>query len=162
LAVIPIKLPSLCDRAEDIEILVDYFLHRLSADLGRPAPAISREAVDKILQHNWPGNVRELENCLRRAVSLCHKHELAYDDITFLASGSTNDRQPARERLNPGGSRGKGLLDDNQRVVIRRALDEHNWNFTQTAQELGIGRTTLWRKVKKYKLKRSSSEETKA
>ncbi len=154
LAVIPLDVPGLNRRPEDIEILTDYFIRRVAGELDRPVPTISHEAVQKLQGYQWPNNVRELENCLRRAVSLCRENHLGLEDITFV-----NDNGSAPEtrlRLVAPMTGHNGLLDDSQRSIIRTALDENNWNFTQTANELGIGRTTLWRKVKKYQLKRSA------
>ena len=152
LNVIPLVLPTLKERAEDVEILTDYFLRRIAKEIGKPALTISREAVDKLQSHSWPGNIRELENTLKRAAALCSSQNLEAHDITFVAtddSAGTFNR-PTRTTLQLKGH----LLDNNQRTLIVRALDENNWNYTKTAEELGIGRTTLWRKIKKYDLKR--------
>ncbi|HOP08280.1 MAG TPA: sigma 54-interacting transcriptional regulator [candidate division Zixibacteria bacterium] len=160
LSVIPIKMATLAERSEDIEILTDYFLRRICRDLDRPTLFITREAVDRLLAYSWPGNVRELENCLRRAATLCKDDTLDVRDITFLGVEGPSIEEHYDVMNTRVVDRGKrGLLDTNQRSVIEQALDENDWNFTQTAQELGIGRTTLWRKVKKYKLTRSSSLE---
>ncbi len=158
LDVVTLKLPALTERPEDIEILTRHFLTRISRQMKRPTLGISRVAVDKLMRHSWPGNVRELENCLRRGAALCHKNELRVEDITFIASGAPVEPQRA-EPSEPIETPRNGLLDDGQRSIIVRALHENDWNFTQTAQELGIGRTTLWRKVRKYQLKRDSAME---
>jgi len=164
LNVIPLNLPTLKERVEDVEILTEYFLRRIGAEIGKPHLTISREAVDKLLAHTWPGNIRELENTLKRAAALCNGTHLEATDIMLI----TSDQQtPAR----PSGPtkvtlRVKGnLLDHSQRQLIVRALHENNWNYTRTASELGIGRTTLWRKIKRYDLRRElvasmESEET--
>ncbi len=152
LSVIPIEIPPLADRMEDVEILAEYFLRRIAARMNRGGLSISRLAVEKLLNHGWPGNVRELENSLRRAAALCRDGQIEAADITFI-TGDARGLEPARTSVTIKG-RTNGLLDDSQRSLIARALDDNNWNFTQTAQELGIGRTTLWRKVKKYQLKK--------
>jgi len=154
LSVLPIKVPSLAERVEDVELLADYFLRKTAHEAGRGEIGISRGAVDLLTRHQWPGNVRELENTLRRAATLCRNSFIDTADIAFI---STDDRQTESEGPHKTTIKKKtGLLDDNQRNVIARALDENDWNFTQTALELGIGRTTLWRKVKKYDLKRET------
>ncbi|MBI5266977.1 MAG: sigma-54-dependent Fis family transcriptional regulator [candidate division Zixibacteria bacterium] len=153
LDVIPLQLPSLTDRLEDIEILTDYFLRRIAFELGRPSITITRQAVDKLLSHRWPGNVRELENTLKRGAALCTSNQLDVADIIFVASDrsmppvSTAPVEGNRQLVLKG-----GLLDSTQRAAIVKALEDNRWNFTRTAQALGIGRTTLWRKVKKYDL----------
>ncbi|MCK4607035.1 MAG: sigma-54-dependent Fis family transcriptional regulator [candidate division Zixibacteria bacterium] len=152
LSVIPVEIPPLAERMEDVEILAEYFLRRIAAETNRAGLSISRQAVEKLLGHVWPGNVRELENSLRRAAALCRNNQVEAEDITFIA-GDSRGLELARTSMTIRG-RKNGLLDDSQRSLIARALDDNNWNFTQTAQELGIGRTTLWRKVKKYQLKK--------
>ncbi|MEW5797134.1 MAG: sigma-54 dependent transcriptional regulator [Candidatus Zixiibacteriota bacterium] len=153
LNVIPLSLPALKERIEDVEILTDYFLRRIAAEIGRPSLTISREAVDKLLGHSWPGNVRELENTLKRAAALCSSTHLEASDIMFIVSDDNRAQQvsgPTKSSLRLKGN----LLDHNQRRLIIQALTENNWNYTRTASELGIGRTTLWRKIKRYDLKR--------
>ena len=153
LNVIPLNLPTLKERVEDVEVLTNYFLRRVAAEIGKPTLTISREAVDKMRSHSWPGNIRELENTLKRAAALCSGTHLEVDDLTFIASddgGSQTPSGPTRTSLKIKGN----LLDSNQRNLIVRALNDNNWNYTKTAGELGIGRTTLWRKIKKYDLKR--------
>ncbi|MBU8934655.1 MAG: sigma-54 dependent transcriptional regulator [candidate division Zixibacteria bacterium] len=157
LSTVTIELPSLIDRADDIEILIDNFLHTIASENEEPAKTITRTAVDRLLHHSWPGNVRELENTIRRAFALCNGDQMETDDISFVGSGS--DTRP-RTTSEPVRRTTVSRLDDNQRSLIQRALVENDWNYTQTAQELGIGRTTLWRKVKKFNLKRDAETAT--
>lgn len=151
LNVIPINLPPLVERAEDIEMLIDYFLRKISHEMkGRPM-TISRQAVDKLLSHHWPGNVRELENTLKRGAALCTGNQVEAGDIMFIAGEKPEpapQTTPTKVTLTMRG----GRLDSEQRTLILKTLSENSWNFTRTAQELGIGRTTLWRKIKKYNL----------
>lgn len=153
---IKLSLPSLSRRSEDIELLCEYFLRRLPTDTNPTAPGISRDAIEKLLLHDWPGNVRELETCLSRAATLCRTDILQPEDITFATKTGQSEGRREIRILNT--RRRSGLLDDTQRSIIARALNDNNWNFTQTAQELGIGRTTLWRKVKKYQLTQEQAE----
>lgn len=146
LNVIPLNLPPLRERREDIEMLTDYFLRRIAAEIGKAPHAITRRAIEKLLSHEWPGNVRELENTLKRGVALCQAEQLDLDDIMFIRNESTIEA-PSFGMV----PRGR-LMDATQRQTILRALSDNNWNYTQTAQALGIGRTTLWRKMKKYEL----------
>lgn len=153
LNVIPLNLPTLKARAEDVEILTDYFLRRIASEIGRPSLTISRQAIDKMRSHTWPGNIRELENTLKRAAVLCTSDHLEIGDIMFIASEddtTSTASGPTRISLQIKGN----LLDNNQRTLIVRALNDNNWNYTKTATELGIGRTTLWRKIKKYDLRK--------
>ena len=154
LGVLPIRVPSLAERVEDIELLADYFLRKIAHETGGVEIGITRGAADKLVKHNWPGNVRELENTLRRAATLCRENLIDVPDIAFVrASGHGAETEgPHKTTFR----KRTGLLDDHQRDVIVNALQENDWNFTQTAQELGIGRTTLCRKVKKYDLKKET------
>ena len=154
LNVIPLELPPLTKRPEDIEILTDYFLRKIAAELKKTSITISRRAVEALLRHDWPGNVRELENTLKRGAALCQTNSLEHDDIVFVGGddrASLSSRQSGKYKITLKSGK---LLQHSQRDVILRALNDHNWNFTKTASELGIGRTTLWRKVKKYDLSR--------
>ena len=161
LNVIPLNPPSLADRLEDLEILTDYFMRQITVRMGRPTPSISIEAMDKLRSHTWPGNVRELENTLKRAIALTRNETIEASDIAFIGSAQPFiNRSPVESTTAPVNSEQAGLLDQSQRSVIIAALEENNWNFTQTAQELGIGRTTLWRKVKKFQLKRNEDVAT--
>ncbi len=151
ISVIAISLPTLAERTEDIEMLIEYFLRKIAAETGRTRLTISRPAADRLIRYSWPGNVRELENTLRRAAALTSDKELDTDDIVFVSGENTTTgvTGPIETTAKIGNFR----LADNQRELIEKALIENDWNYTQTAQELGIGRTTLWRKVKKYNLK---------
>jgi DNA-binding NtrC family response regulator len=158
LNVIPLNLPGLVERPEDIEMLTDYFIRTICREIDRPAVSIDRDAVDKLIAHTWPGNVRELENTLKRAIALCSGSRLSAGDILFLTGSpsgtSASVSQSTRHTLHLKGS----LMDSSQRSIIVKALNDNNWNCTKTAADLGIGRTTLWRKIKKYRLTRQSVE----
>ena len=153
LSVVRLDIAPLSERRDDIEILAEYFLRRIASEMSRPVPTVSRAAADRLRLHRWPGNVQELENCLRRALALCPGRELLAEDIIFVGNQLTESGTgEGLSRMSE--SNNSRLLDDGQRSIIVRALHANERNFTQTAQELGIGRTTLWRKVKKYQLKR--------
>ena len=147
LSVLSIDIPSLSKRSSDIEELVEFFLRRISSENNRSTPMLVRQAYEKILGYDWPGNIRELENIIRRAVTLSNSDEInAYDIIIPKLMISEDDNTAVDEKV-------KGLLNEGQRTLILKTLNENNWNFTRSARKLGIGRTTLWRKVKKYNLK---------
>jgi two-component system response regulator HydG len=156
LNVIPLQLPPLTERAEDIEILTEYFLRKIGLEIGRHPITITRRAVDRLLSHSWPGNVRELENTLKRGIALCSENHLDADDIIFISSELPRNDEPSGPSRTTLTIKG-GLLDNNQRTLIVKALSDNDWNYTKTAAELGIGRTTLWRKIKKYNLSREQA-----
>jgi DNA-binding NtrC family response regulator len=155
LSVLPLTLPPLSQRLEDVELLTEYFLRRQACEMDRPLFEVTRRALDLLISHTWPGNVRELENTLRRATALCQNNCIDADDILFIGTETATETEEETTEKTELRSK-SGLLDEGQRSIIIKALAENDWNFTQTAQELGIGRTTLWRKVKKYNLKKET------
>jgi DNA-binding NtrC family response regulator len=157
--VIILNIPTLKERTEDIEILTDYFLRAIAQEQNTTPVTVSRQAREALVNATWPGNIRQLENVLKRAAGLCHNGRIEADDIILVnAAGSGGETQvsvPAAGNAGP-----KGLLADSQRAVIIQALEDNDWNFTQTAQMLGIGRTTLWRKVRKYNLRQDGGRRS--
>lgn len=159
LSVIKIELPPLMQRHEDIEALADAFARHYAFENKLGHISFTRSALELLMNHHWPGNVQELQNVVNRAASLCSENQIDADDILIFGA-----KAPARinvaldNRTTTPDS--EGLLADSQRSVIVNALNDNNWNFTRTAQALGIGRTTLWRKVKKYNLQRETEKVT--
>ncbi|HWR82263.1 MAG TPA: sigma 54-interacting transcriptional regulator [Candidatus Deferrimicrobium sp.] len=152
LGVIMLRIPCLAERADDMELLIDYLLRRIAAESGSGSFACSNDAIERLRQYDWPVNVRELSIVLRRAVTRCRGEHIEAADF----DGILSDTECAVRRETVGAassSASNRLLEHNQRAVIQRALEDNRWNFSQTAQALGIGRTTLWRKVKKYDLR---------
>lgn len=153
LNVLPIELPRMIERIEDIEHLTEYFMRKTSFDMRlNKSLSLTPQALELMLQYDWPGNVRELENTIKRAAALAQDNLINTDNIIFLNSGGNTSivRKSISEKshTNDGGKN----LEEGQRVLILKALNNNDWNYTHTASELGIGRTTLWRKVKKYNL----------
>ncbi len=157
---VPLHIPALRDRKEDIPLLVERFLRSTHSDKTAAGESLrlSRPALEKLIAHNWPGNVRELESTIRRARALARNAEISADDIFFVSSPMISPKpaiivattETAGDTI--AGERGSLELTFRNRII--KSLEDNDWNFTQTATELGIGRTTLWRKVKKYNLKR--------
>jgi two-component system response regulator HydG len=140
LHVITITVPPLRERREDIPALVEHFLDRFSRQQER-APTLAPEALDRLVAHAWPGNVRELEHAIERLVILCAGDTITPADLpaNVGAGGGADAAAPAR-----------GSLADTERAHILGMLERHHWNYSRTADALGIGRTTLWRKLKEY------------
>jgi transcriptional regulator with PAS, ATPase and Fis domain len=105
------------------------------------------EAARALLQHPWDGNVRELENAIRRTVAMASTDIIRREDLILIASTVEG---PHRLQLK-GNADGNQSLEEKELEYIMSCLRENNWNCTRTAKELGIGRTTLWRKMKKIK-----------
>ena len=152
LNVLPIKIPPLRDRIDDIPVLTEHFLRleSIKGEEGQPFK-ISIEAMEKMIAHHWPGNVRELENTIKRAIALSQNRRIQSRDIIFITPEQTTGQKDSEDIISD--ARG-GTLEDSLRKRIESTLVANNWNFTKTANELGIGRTTLWRKIKKYDIKK--------
>jgi DNA-binding NtrC family response regulator len=135
LNVLPINIPPLRQRKEDIPYLAAHFLRKLAVDLGREC-TLSADAIEKLLSYDWPGNVRELENVLERSIVLCGGTELSADDIKLDTNRSRH--APAAGFLPDGMS-----LDAYEQSIIREALQRANGNKSQAARLLGITRNAL-------------------
>ncbi len=149
LNVLPLKIPALKERIDDIPILTEHFLRMENSRLDGPPVSMATEAIEKLLEHNWPGNVRELENTIKRAVALSQNQRIQSRDIIFITSASIS---APNEFGKTAGRTEIGTLEDSFRKRIENSLCANDWNFTKTASELGIGRTTLWRKIKKFRI----------
>ena len=140
LNVLKIELPPLVERREDIPLLVDHFLERLSRKRGRTAPRVSDEVLGLLLRHDYPGNVRELENIVEHAFVLCR---------TGLVEPSCLPRE-FLEHMRQTPTESRGTVEDNEVRLIRETLVRHGGHRGRTAAELGVDKSTLWRKMKRY------------
>jgi len=147
-----IHIPSLKYRKNDIELLLEYFIVRECITSGKPIMHFTADALDILIQHEWRENVEELKNTIRRAVKIS-KNNLIDKNSIIIINDKTQEQKNNHEAEIDDIKQSGMLLDEGQRKLIIKTLNKNNWNFTQTARELGIGRTTLWRKVKKYELK---------
>ncbi|MBD3309033.1 PAS domain S-box protein, partial [candidate division KSB3 bacterium] len=149
LNVIPIEVPPLRDRKEDIPYLVEHFLKKYSAISRKHVFKCSQGALDMLMQYDWFGNVRELENVIERAVVM------ASGPVITPAELPTKLQEPSENLLrNRHSSHPSGLpsLYDHERHLILKTLQATNWNKYQAAKLLGITRSTLYSKIAKYEL----------
>lgn len=147
LNVIPIVIPPLRERTEDIIPLCRHFLTLYGVKLGREPQSLSTEALEMILKHAWPGNIRELENVIARVVTLSPAPVVSAEEfrvIFSLGGVLTADALPSVEDAVGGTIQGA------EREAIQQALQAAEGNQTRAAKALGMGRNTLWRKMKKY------------
>lgn len=138
LNVVPINIPPLRDRKEDIPWLAKHFIARLAADVGSPCESISDGAIDRLLEYHWPGNVRELENVIERSLVLCSGKELSPADIRMDLAPARRTAAAADAFLPEGMS-----LDHYEQTIIREALRRANGNKSQAARLLGLTRNAL-------------------
>jgi Nif-specific regulatory protein len=147
LQVVEISVPPLRDRREDIRILAEHFLGRFVKETGRKIRSFSDDAYRKLDTYHWPGNVRELRNVIERAVALGSGPVLDASDIWL----SSLEMEPA---VAPAASYVPLSLEEIEKRHVIATLEHTDWNKSQTAQILGIERSTLDRKIKGYDLKR--------
>ena len=174
LNVVQIDLPPLRERREDIGLLASYFIERMSRREGRAGLEFSPEAAALLQRYDYPGNVRELENAVEHAVAVAEGRVILPSDLPatirsprLLSSHTESGRAPSEHRavserngdreLEP--DRDTWSLADVEREHIVRVLARHRGNATAAAKQLGISRTTLWRKMREYGLDRSKSPE---
>ena len=141
LNVIPLTLPPLRERKEDIPLLVAHLLERLSVETGKPVEGVSEEAMSHLLAHDWPGNVRELRKVLERGIVLASGSLLRPENLGTLGEGEPGRRAPLS-------------LEEVERRHIAEVLRLTMGNVSQAARVLEIDRATLYTKIRKYDLRR--------
>jgi two-component system response regulator AtoC len=154
LNVIPITLPPLRERKEDLPLLVQHFLSRLSSELGRRVDGVSREAMAALAVYGWPGNVRELRNVLERGAVVAKGPLIQVADLGLPVSASA-----AAGGRGDGGGGEPVSLEEVERRHVAAVLAWTNGNVTQAARVLGIDRMTLYNKMKRYGLRRPEEAE---
>jgi two-component system, NtrC family, response regulator AtoC len=148
LNVIPIVLPPLRDRREDIPLLVEHFLEHLSVEMNRRVEGVSPDTLSLLMKHDWPGNVRELRNVLERGVVVAKGPHLQPDDLGLT---------PTQARLDTLDT--TLSLEEVERRHVTAVLHSVSWNVTQAARVLEIDRVTLYNKIRKYGLRRHDDDQ---
>lgn len=133
---IELLIPPLRERVDDIPLLANHFLEEASRKYGKPGLEISKKSMKQLQQYNWPGNVRELQNTLARAVIMSEDKQVKFDQL-----GSAGGERSAQLSLN---------IEDNEKLLIRKALLTNQGNVTRAAFDLGLDRNALYRRMKKY------------
>lgn len=147
---IHIQIPPLRERVDDIEPLLRYFASTFAHKLNKPVPKIEKEVISLLKNYSFPGNVRELRNMVERALILCKNEVLSEHDFTTSNQSQTKtESQSTKINYN---------LEENELNLIRAALKEKNYNQNKAAELLGITRDSLIRRLKKYGIQVSKSE----
>jgi DNA-binding NtrC family response regulator len=141
LDVVPVEIPPLCERREDIPLLAQHFLEQLGRAMNRKNLQLTPAALDALQEGDWPGNVRELQNAIERAIVLGRKDVIDAKDL------------PTRPGEHASTTAAKSLAEM-ERAHIQRMLDETGWNITHAAAILEVDRGTLYNKIRKYELKK--------
>jgi len=144
LNVIPLLMPPLRKRRDDIPLLVNYFLDKNVSQKKKKIELVSPEAMKVLSGYHWPGNVRELENVMERAVILTNRNVIMPEDLPE----SIQKGQSGRSK--PEANIGDRTLEELEEYYILKALEKYSWNQKQVSEVLGISTTTLWRKLKSY------------
>jgi DNA-binding NtrC family response regulator len=187
LNVFPIYVPSLRDRREDVDALARHFITRFAAEENKPVSGMTPDAAELLEKFNWPGNVRQLENTIFRAVVLCDSTMLDICDFPQIAAAmgvdakahrpapavdapkgysSVSHAAPAPAHASPyavSGTDGGGhmrKLEDIESEIIRMAISRYDGHMSEVARRLGIGRSTLYRKLKELGLEPDDPEMT--
>ncbi|MGQ9617819.1 MAG: sigma-54-dependent transcriptional regulator [Candidatus Aminicenantia bacterium] len=139
--VIPIYVPPLRERKDDIPLLAKHFHKEFSEEYGRKPKELTDEALEKLTNYSWPGNVRELRNLIERLVIMVKGEKIEAKDIPLLSEG----RKTYDSLFELSYSEAKEVFE---RTIILKHLKDNNWNIVKTAQSLGLERTTLYKKMK--------------
>jgi DNA-binding NtrC family response regulator len=140
---IEIEIPPLRERFEDIPLLANHFLKHYATKYDKTVMKISDAAMSRMHKHHWPGNIRELQHALERAIILSGSSVLQPEDFNFAPTSNKEDGQLSLEQYN---------LEEVEKLLIRKVLKKYNGNITQAASELGLTRSSLYRRLEKYGL----------
>lgn len=150
LRVVPIFLPPLRERKDDIPLLVNHFIGRFSKEMGKKVTRVSPEAMKILMAYDYPGNIRELENIIEHVMVFC-------SGDTLQAEHLQKDIQPARPDVIGKAIEKEDPLQAMEQELILKVLNQNGWNYKKTAEKLKISRTTLWRKMKEYGLEKDAN-----
>lgn len=139
LNIIPIKVPPLRERKEDIPILIEHFIHIYNQLLGKDVKGLSADMLELFYKYSWPGNIRELKNIIERLMILSDSDVLSMEELPYELSDD-----------DPNGKGHLSHLEQAEHEAVLRALSQYNWNITKAAEALQISRLTLRRKIDKY------------
>ncbi len=143
--VIPIRIPPLRERKEDIPPLAEFFINKYANKKGGDLPGIDHETIELLEKHSWPGNVRELENVIERALVLTRTETILPRDLPPEIQAASAEPGAEEEALS---------MKQVEKLHILKVLDITGWNQTEASKILNIGYNTLWRKMKEYSIKK--------
>jgi two-component system nitrogen regulation response regulator NtrX len=142
--VIPLHVPPLRERKEDIPLLTDHFIRQFCRENGKRLKSISPEALKLLQRYDWPGNVRELRNIIERLIIMVEGDEISAEDVASAIS--------VRKGISTEGKSLREIVSEYEKRLILEALERNNWNISKTARELKMDRANLHRKLRGWKL----------
>jgi len=142
--VIPIVLPPLRERSDDIPLLVNHFREKFNREMGKQIAGLSPQSLMALEEYPFPGNIRELQNVMEHAFVCCEDHIIQFEHLPADLQRHYLEHQEWSDTE---------TLQTVERQAICRALDKSGWHFKEASQQLGIGRSTLWRKVRQFGIK---------
>lgn len=149
LRVVPIHLPPLRERKDDIPLLVTHFINRFNKETGKKVTHVSPEAMEILMAYDYPGNIRELENIIEHVMVFC-------SGDTIQAEHLLKDIQPSRNDIIGKVIEKEDPLRAMEHELILKVLKQTGWNYKKTSERLKLSRTTLWRKIKEYAIAKPS------
>jgi DNA-binding NtrC family response regulator len=139
---IEIEIPPLRDRIEDVPLLANHFLKQYAEKYNKRT-TLSEAALNRLTKHHWPGNIRELQHAVERAVILSNGNTLQSEDFNLTQASGKEESALNLDQFN---------LEEVEKLLIRKVLKKYNGNITQAATELGLTRSSLYRRLEKHGL----------
>jgi DNA-binding NtrC family response regulator len=160
LNVLPVEMPPLRERPDDIPLLVHHFLDRARADHDCRVEGLTDEALERIVAHDWPGNVRELENLMERLLVLNTEGEIGLENLPPEIHAGARTSTQASTQVPASGLDFNQVVEQLEVDLILQALEHTHWNKNRAAQLLGLNRTTLEGKIRKRGLAPPGQDES--
>jgi DNA-binding NtrC family response regulator len=154
LNIIPIVIPPLRNRRDDIPPLVDFFIAKHSVDANRKIDGLTASARNLVMSYSWPGNVRQLESAIERAILLCEGNEIQVEDLPVEIRQEGTSASAFNFKLPPEGI----SFEEVERSLITQAMEQTNWNITRAAKLLGLSFRTLQYRLEKFGMKKGTPE----
>ena len=154
LNIIPIVIPPLRNRRDDIPPLVDFFIAKHSASSNRQIQGLTASARNLVMSYSWPGNVRQLESAIERAILLCEGNEIEVEDLPVEIRQEGTSASAFNFKLPPEGI----SFEEVERSLITQAMEQTNWNITRAAKLLGLSFRTLQYRLEKFGMKKGTQE----
>src|SRR6185503_7844210 len=154
LNIIPINIPPLRSRRDDIPPLIDFFIAKHSAGSNRVIRGLTASARNLIMNYSWPGNVRQLESAIERAILLCEGDEIDVEDLPVEMRQEGEPSAAFNFKLPPEGI----SFEEVEKSLITQAMEQTNWNITRAAKLLGLSFRTLQYRLEKFGLKKPTKD----